>query len=191
MQAGGGAFSRCVKVADVVPPVLIHLDPAADIMCRRDHRDHIPGDVDPDAQTFRIDGREMADQLVLFKMAAVEVDVIVPGKLHLVVDGAGHDIPRCQGEPGIIFMHELLAVLGPQGGPKSPYRFRDQERRTFGRIIEGGGVELDELHILHGTFGTVYHRDPVARGDRGVGCGGCIPALRRPLRPASLSPGSC
>ena len=39
-------------------------------------------------------------------------------------------------------------------------------------VIEGRGVELDELHVLHRGLGAVGHGDAVARGDVGVGRGG-------------------
>ena len=39
----------------------------------------------------------------------------------------------------------------------------------FAMVEEGGGMELHELHILHGGFGPVGHGNAVARGDIRIG----------------------
>ena len=39
---------------------------------------------------------------------------------------------------------------------------------SFTLMIESGRVELHEFHILHGTFGTVYHGFTVARSNTGI-----------------------
>ena len=53
-----------------------------------------------------------------------------------------------------------------------PRRLRDEEVGFLAGVVERRGVELDELHILYETFGTVDHGDAVARSNVGVGCSG-------------------
>ena len=59
-----------------------------------------------------------------------------------------------------------------QYAAKATHSLRNQEGGTLVRIIEGCGMELDILHILNRTLGSVYHRDTVTRCN--VGIGSCV-----------------
>jgi hypothetical protein len=48
------------------------------------------------------------------------------------------------------------------------HRLGDQEGLGL-RVVQAGGVELDELHVPHPAARAPGHRDAVAGGDVGVG----------------------
>ena len=99
----------------------------------------------------------------------VQVDVVLAALLHLVVDGAGHDVTRGERQARVILLHEFLAVQRAEHGAIAAHGLGDEERGTVARMIEGRGMELDELHVLHRSLGTVDHGDAVARGHQRVG----------------------
>ncbi len=66
----------------------------------------------------------------------VQEDAVVAAGLHLVVDGAGHDVARRQILQLVIFLHEGGAVAAAQDGAFAAHRFGDQER--FG-LADGTG----------------------------------------------------
>ena len=96
-------------------------------------------------------------------MRHVEIDMIFATLLHLAVDGAGHNVSRSQREARVVFLHELLAVEVAQHGAVAAHSFGDQETGAIAGMEQRRGVELDELHVLHGTLGAIDHGDAVAR----------------------------
>ena len=42
-------------------------------------------------------------------------------------------------------------------------------RQPVARMIEGGGMELDEFHVFYGAFGAIDHGDAVTCGNQRVG----------------------
>ena len=98
--------------------------------------------------------------------------MIDAGYLHLVVDGAGDDVARRQREPGVVFVHELVALKVLQDGAGAPHSLGDEEGGFFGRVVERRGVELHELQVSQHAAGAVNHGHAVAGGDDGSGGGG-------------------
>ena len=64
--------------------------------------------------------------------------------------------------------HETSPVPQPQETAFAAHCFGDQERLGI-RVVQAGGVELDELHVLDPAAGAPGHGDAVARGGIGVG----------------------
>ena len=56
-----------------------------------------------------------------------------------------------------------------EDGAGAAHRLGDEERRQLLGVVEGGRVELHELHTAHGPFGAIDHRHAVAGGHLGVG----------------------
>ena len=67
---------------------------------------------------------------------------------------------RCQRFHRVVFVHELFAVLQTQDRAVTPHRLRDEEIGLFGRMVERGGVELDELHVFGDGLGAVHMAMP-------------------------------
>ena len=82
---------------------------------------------------------------------------------------AGRHVARCERFHRVVFVHELFAVLQTQDRAVTPHRLRDEEIGLFGRMVERGGVELDELHVFGDGLGAVAHGDAVACGDARIG----------------------
>jgi len=78
----------------------------------------------------------------------------------------------CQRQARVVFLHELRAVDVLQDGSVAAHRLRDQETGTVARMVQRGGVELDELHVADRALGAVDHGDAVACGYQRVGGGG-------------------
>ena len=103
-------------------------------------------------------------------MGDVQAEVVEAVNLHFLINGARHDIAGREGEPAVVFLHELLAVGQAQDAAVAAHGLRDEiGGMRFAMVVEGGGMKLHELHILHGGFGSVGHGDAVARGDIRIG----------------------
>lgn len=172
VKAGARAFADGIQAADRRLAVGVDLDAATQVVGRGSDRDVVAGDVDAKAETVLINVGEMALGLLGVLVGDVEIDMIVAVELHLAVDGARHDVARSEREPRVILVHELLAAEVAEHGAISAHGLGDEERRAVAGMIEGRGMELDELHVLHCALGAVDHRDAVAGGDEGVGRGG-------------------
>ena len=135
----------------------------------RDDGDHVFGQVDADRQALLVNIREMAHHLFGVLVRDVEVNELLARDLELVVDAAGYHVARSERSHRVVLLHELLAVLQSQQASEAPHRLGDQERRALAGIVERGGVELDELHVLDHALGPVHHRHAVARGYGRVG----------------------
>ena len=71
----------------------------------------------------------------------------------------------------VVFLHELLTLLVAEHRSVASHGLGDKEARTVAGVIEGGGMELDEFHVLDRAFGTIDHRNAVARRYERIGCG--------------------
>ena len=151
--------------------VQVHLDAAAHIVGCGPHGDIVGSDVNAQRETFLIDIGEVVACLCRVFMRHVEADMVQTVNLHLLVDGACHDVARSQREAFVVFLHERLAVGQTQDASVATHGLGDEEggMRLSGRE-ERCGMELHELHVLHRSLGTVDHRLAVARSDDGVGC---------------------
>ena len=99
----------------------------------------------------------------------VQIYMVVATLLHFAVDGTCHDVTRGKRKTRIIFLHKLFTTHIAQYGTISAHRFRNQETGTVARMIKRCGVELDELHILYETFGTVDHGNTVSGSNQRIG----------------------
>ena len=139
-------------------------------MSGRTNRDILLGDVDADAQTLGVDIREVTLGLLWILMGYIETDMIQSVNLHLLIDGTSHDVTRSQTQSLIIFLHETFAVRQTQNAAITTHSLGDEEGRMgFARMIKSGWVELDKLHVGHGTLGTVNHRLAITSSDDRVG----------------------
>ena len=103
----------------------------------------------------------------------VQAHVVEPVNLHLLVDGARHDVARSQREAPVVLLHKLLTVGQAQNAAVAAHGLGDEVGGVrLAGMIEGRGVKLYELHVLHRGLGAVGHGYAVARGDVGVRRGG-------------------
>ena len=125
------------------------------------------------AQALGIDVGEVLLGFLWVFVRHIQAYMLYAMYLHLVVYGTCHYVARCQAEALVILLHELLAVGQSQYAAISSHGFGYQVCRMllFG-IVQGGGMELHELHVLHLALGTVHHGYAVARGYFGVCCRG-------------------
>ena len=169
MQPCARTFPEGIQAADARLPVQIHLDTAAEIVCRRRHRNVILRDIDADFQTMLVYVGEMPLRLLRILVCNVEIDMVVAPELHLAVYRAGYNIPRSQREPRVILLHEFLARRVAEHSPIPAHSLCNQEAWPVAGMIECRRVELYELHILHSSFRAVNHRNTVARSHERIG----------------------
>ena len=130
-------------------------------------------DVNAQAHALGVDVGEVALGGLGFFVCDVQADVIQAVNLHFVVYGACHDVARSQGEAFIILLHELFAVGQTQYAAVAAHGLGNEiGGMRLLRIVEYGGMELHELHVLYLALGTVDHGYAVAGGNVGVGRGG-------------------
>ena len=147
----------------------VHLQAAARVMGRRHDRDRFARDVDAELQALGMDVGKVLAHERLALVRDVEEDAIQAALLHLEVDGARHHVARSQLAALVVAGHEALAVGQLEQPAFSAHGFRDEE--TLGmRVVEAGGMELDELHVGHRAAGAPAHGDAVA--GRGIGVRG-------------------
>ena len=92
--------------------------------------------------------------------------------LHLLIDGACHNVARRQTEALVVLFHERLAIGQLQHGTIAAHSLRDEVgRMCLVGIVKHSGMELYKLHVSHRTLGTIDHSDAVARSNDRVG--GC------------------
>src|ERR1700712_4666578 len=99
----------------------------------------------------------MFPELFQIHMPAVEVNVLGTRFFHLIVDGPGYDIARCEIFPRVVLLHKSISGTVAQDAPVAPHRFGNQKRWTYSLLIKSGRMKLDELHVLDPTLGPVYH----------------------------------
>ncbi|CAI8894767.1 hypothetical protein EMIT0194MI4_30490 [Pseudomonas sp. IT-194MI4] len=163
MQAGEAGFTNRIQARHVGAAPLIDHHAAAGVVRRRHHRNRLFGDVDREFQAAFIDRREVRLDEVFRLVADVQVNAVDTQALHLMVDGAGDDVPWCQLGPWIEALHEAFAVRQLQVSAFAAQGFGDQE--TLGlRVIKAGRVELVELQVRHPAARTPGHGDAITAG---------------------------
>ena len=168
VQPGIGHLADGIEAGDVGLAVVVDHHAATGVVGRRDDGHRLPGDVDTDREAALINGREVLDDEIRRLVADVQIHAIRPEALHLVVDGAGDDVPRGQLGPLVKLRHEAAAVGTAQVGPFAAQRLGQQEVGVV-RVEQAGGVELVELQVRHPAAGAPCHGDAVARADVRVG----------------------
>ena len=138
-------------------------------MLRRNDRDRLLGDVDPEADELFVDVRKMfADEFGL-AVRYVEMDIVEAKPLDLMVDCAGDDIARRKLGALVETRHETLAGARNLELPAlASDRLGNQEVLDL-QIVEASGVELHELHVGDAAAGAPCHRNSVAGGSTWCG----------------------
>ena len=173
VQTGAGAFAHGVESVDAALSVEVNLDAAAHVVGRGHDGDVLLRDVNADGEALGVDVGEVMLGLLGVLVGDVEADVVEGVNLHLVVDGAGDDVARSERESFVVLLHEFLAVGQTQDAAVAAHGLGDEVGGVgLLRVVEHGGVELHEFHVLDFAFGAVYHSDAVAGGDVGVRRGG-------------------
>ena len=172
VQPRAGTLPAGVEVIDARHAVLVYLDAAAHVVAGGADGDHLLHRVDADADALLVDGGEVFDEVVLIDVATVQAHELDAVQLHLVVDGAGDDVAGGEAAARVVVVHEFRPVGPLQDGPFAADGFGNEEGLGVQPgIVEGRGVELDELHVLQVALGAVGHGDTVSRSDDGVGGG--------------------
>ena len=94
MKTGARAFADGIQAADAGLSVQVYLDTAAEIVCRRGYRNVVFCNVDAYAEAFLIDIREVFLGFFGVFVGDIQIHMLVATLLHLVVDGACHDVAR-------------------------------------------------------------------------------------------------
>ena len=75
--------------------VQVYLDAATHVVRSRANGNIVLGDVNAHRQTFLVDIGEVVARLFGVLMGDVQTDVVQSVNLHLLVDGASHDVAWC------------------------------------------------------------------------------------------------
>ena len=110
MQAGEAGFANRIQARHVGATLLIDHHAAAGVVRRRNHRDRLFGDVDGKFEAAFVHRREVRLDEVFGLVADVQIDAVDTQALHLMVDGAGDDVPRCQLGAWVEALHEAFAI---------------------------------------------------------------------------------
>ena len=138
-------------------------------MCGRHDRDGFQCHVIAELAAACIDRREMFLDEWSGLVADVQQYIFQAEPFHLMVNGAGDDIPWRQVTAFIKRLHERLAVRQQQPATFSAYRFGDQKGFCF-RVIEASGMKLVELQVGDPAAGTPGHGNTITtRGVRIAG----------------------
>ncbi len=169
MQPGTGGFADGVEARQLGPCGNVGDHTAAGEVCGRHYGNPLLRDIDAQLKTALVDIGKVFAQEAGRAMGDVEIDAIDAVLFHFEVDGAGDDIARGQLGARVVVGHESGTVRQAQQGTFASDRLGDQEGLRL-RVVEAGGVELDELHVRHAATGTPGHGHAIAGG--GVGIGG-------------------
>jgi len=168
VQAGAGDFTHGIKPFDVGARHLIDHYAAATVMCRRYHRNRLLRDVDAQLQATRVNVRKVFLEKISRFVRNIPIYAIQPAFFHLEINGTRHNVTRRQFGAFIVLWHEARAVRQHQNAALASHRFGNQKRLGM-RVIQAGGMELDELHIRHAAAGAPTHRNTVAGGNIRIG----------------------
>ena len=103
----------------------------------------------------------------VWDVLAVEPDVFAALDCELLGDGAGDDIAGGELSERMDRGHKAVTGIVEEVRALATDSFGDQRAWCAGDV-EGGGVELDELHVLECCAGAVRHCDAV------TGCDGWV-----------------
>ena len=131
----------------------------------RDDRDHRLGRIDARLLAVAEDGRELRRE-VRHRRTAIEIGA--PPGLDLGEDSARHHVARGQFGVRVQGKHEAFAGAVVQRRAMAAQRLGG-ERRGILANVDGGRVELHELHVGHPRAGTRRHADAAAAGFCRVG----------------------
>lgn len=162
MESGAGGFTDRVEVGDIGRAGECCFD-ATDLV--------VGGGVDRDGVGLWVDGEGVEGGpdareafFEVWDVLAVEPDMFAALEGELLGDGAGDDIAGGEFGERMDRGHEAVTGVIEEVRAFATHGFGDQRARCSGDV-EGGRVELDELHVLECRPGAVGHRDAVAGGD--------------------------
>jgi len=164
MESGISGLTDGEEMRYVGTRTMIGQYATAGVVGSRDHWDGLLGDIDAELLALAVNGREVLANEVCGFVADIEKQAVCAKTLHLMIDGACHDIPGCQFGQWVETVHETAAIRQPKYSPFTAQCFGDQ--KGFGMGVEQtGGVELDELHVGHPAAGAPGHGDTVSGRD--------------------------
>ena len=167
MQAGVAGFAHGVEAGQVGLAIEVGDHAAAGVVGRGHHWNRLGGNVDAERRASRMNVRKVFFEECLAKLGRIEVHVVQAMALHLEVDGTGHDVARGEFGAGIVLGHEAGAVGQLQGGAFTAQGLGDEEAAVL-RVVEAGGVELNELHVGNATACAPGHGHAITGGSLGV-----------------------
>ena len=173
MQARATALTHRIQTADRGLGIQVHLDTATHIVSTWSDWDILLRDINAYAQALGVDIGEVVFRLFGVFVGNIEADMVKTVNLHLVVNGTCHNIARRKREACIVFLHKLLAIRQAENTSVATHRLSNEVSRVrLGWVIQGSWVELHKLHVFDEPFGTIDHRDAVARRHIRVGGSG-------------------
>lgn len=131
-------------------------------------RNGLTRDVQADGATFLLNAGKEVGHTVWPLVGNVEVHAVPGAPLHFGVDGAGHHVARREFGPGVVPQHEALTTGQQQAPTFTTHRLRDQKGIRLW-VVQGGGMELDELQTRHLTARAPRRRQTATCGHRRVG----------------------
>ncbi len=171
MDAHAGALAGGVEAGKAGAPVDVGVDAAHRVVLHGTDRDGLLDGID----ALEVDG-DVADagqalqDLLGAEVPQVEVHVVLAADAAALVDlggdGAGGDVARRQLHGlGRVLGHEALALVVDEVAALAAAGLAHEDVRGE----QARGVELDELHVLHGDAGVIGDRRAAAGADDGVG----------------------
>ena len=164
MQSGAGDFPDGEQSGQRSAPLQIGAHSAADVVGGGNDGDWRDRHIDPEGLAGRVDVREVVHQERLPQMRHVQVGAVVASPLQLAVDAARDHVARGELLARVVALHERIAGAVAQNPAFSAQRLADQEALRL-RVVQAGGMKLDELQICDGCPRAVGHGQPVAGGD--------------------------
>lgn len=168
MNTGGGGFSASQESGDVGSGGQVGGESADHVVGTGPNGDQITGDVEIKIRAQFGDAWKACSEFLAGDMADIEIHAGGVGGKHVFDDGAGDDVARRQFGIGVDVEHEAPAGFIDEMSAFAANSFRNECASSPGDI-EGGGVELDHLHVLEFGAGAKSDGVPVSGGDGGIG----------------------
>ena len=156
-----------VEAGHVRAAVEIRDDASAGVVGRRYHGNRLRRDVDAEVATAREDVRKVVLEDVRLEVRDVQIQAVRAEALHLVVDGAGDDVPGGEFGALVEVLHEALAGGQAQQTALAAQGLGDEEALRV-RMEQAGRMELVELHVRDPASGPPGHGDAVAGAAVGI-----------------------
>ena len=167
VETRAGRLAHGRKTRHGGAPVHRRLHAATAVVGGGDDGDEVLRHVDAELQALVIDVGEALLQERAPLLADVEAAVGVARALHLAVDRARHDVARRERAARVVLLHERMPLPVHEHRPFAAHGLADEEALGL-RVVEAGGVELDELHVRDLRARAPGEGHAVARRDVGI-----------------------